>query len=705
MRTNDFLRTPVRVDHQARMRDLEISEQPFVDAVVAVGDPLPQSLVLEFNVDAAQNEIQVAPCWEGDLWFVPDSTSGYPQAPADVTQAKAAQWDLTGDLVLESLNATAVEKALSKAPASLVNPVPNVVRYSKVKLTIPFLFTTMPAAKKREFVVAGKTIGTANPSFHALQVIHFLAGKLSIPCAVDATDPTRDFATRDMPLIKVAAGNTKTIFRVSMSHRSAIANEWFDRRPEDLFAPAPLIDPALATAEHNRLNPLHPAHSPIPPLALFRTVRETAVLAAHRAGSLWPLLRAAAADGTHYVRVQVMRPPIPGNTVSLFPVRPFPQFSLSVAPDANLMQRRTVRLPINGSVYLPLEEATYRFWGSRYGDVANTFVDEEQFSVSVRNPARRFIGLGQVTVVKPIGANETSFELFAHLLKYDSDRTFQAWADLGWGYRKLMNEAADRWKLTVGTGAAADRGSLHRWSIYVHDRPAQSMAIRDWGRIHGLIRSAAGRHNLAPEFLHAVIFGEGVGGPGSRIMRNWETPPPTPFADHPPVALDGYVEMGLDRIWCDLVAPGTGLQDAGYIDPARFGSATNEIIAVPNPGGLTNENGSTVICTGDPQSWTSAVEYTAATLNARLDEMAVMANKPRDQIPEAERRWLAYFRFHSYNAANIQRAVNERATHAKNGWDNTAAPAPTVFGFNTVRFKAIQRMASADWYERAGVYR
>jgi hypothetical protein len=705
MRLTDFLRTPVRVDHQARMLDLTVSEQPLVVAALAPGDPLPQSLVLGFRVDAAQSEVQIAPCWEGDLWFIADSTSGYPQAPADATQVKAAQWDLTGDLVLESLKESrALEKALT-SPELIVSPTPNIVRYSKVKLTIAFLFTTLPTAKKREFIVAGKTIRVADPNFHAHQVIQFLAGKMSVPCAVDATDPTRDFASKDMPLIKVATGNARTVFRVSMSHRSTIANEWLDRRPEDLFAPAPLLDPALSTVEHNLLNPAHPAHSPIPPLALFRTVREAAVLTTHRAGPLWPLLRATAADGTHYVRVQVLRPPIPGDAVTLFPTRPFPQLALSVAPAANLLQRSVVRLPINGSVYLPLEADSYSFWGSRYGDIVNSFVDEELISVSLRDPAKHFIDNGKLMVTKPIAANETSFHLFAHLLKYDSDRTFQAWVDLKWKYKKFMNDAADAWNLTVGVGVNADRSSVKRWSIYVHDREADSLAIRDWGRIHGLIRSAAGRHGLAPEFLHAVMFGEGVGGPGARIMINWELPPPTPYTDRPPNPLFGFSELGLDRIWCDLVAPGVGLQDGGYINTARFGAGTSEITEVPNPAGDTNEDGVTVICSGDASSWTSAVEYTAATLNARLDNMVGRTTKTREQIPEAQRRWLAYFRFHSYNATNIQKAVTERALHVKDRWDHTPPPAAGVFGFDTVRFKTIQRMAVADWYEKAKVYR
>ena len=705
MRANEFLRTPVRADHQARMLDLTVSEQPLVTAALAVGDPLPQSLVLEFSVDAAQNEVQIAPCWEGDLWFVPEATTGYPQAPADVTQARAAQWDLTGDLVLESLAiGSALDKAL-KPPSSIVSPTPNVVRYSKVKLTVAFLFTTLPAAKKREFLVAGKTIRIADPNFHAHQVIQFLAGNLSIPCAVDASDPALDFATRDMPLIKVATGPDKTVFRVSMSHRSAISNEWFARRPEDLFAPEPLLDPSFATVQHNRLNPAHPAHSPVPPLALFRTVRETAVAAAHRAAPLWALLRAPATDGTHYVRVEVLRPPIPGDAVTLFPVRPFPQFGLSFAPTANLMQRQVVRLPVNGSVYLPLAEDDYRFWASRHGDVVDSFVDEELFSVSLRNPAKHYIDLGQVTVTKPIAANETSFQLFAHLLKYDSERTFEAWVVLGWGYKKLMDEASDAWNLTFTKDAKPNRSSVLRWSIYVHDRPAESQAMRDWNRIHGLIRSAAGRHGLAPEFLHAVMFGEGVGGPGARISVNWERPPPTPYADHPQNPLTGFAEMGLDRIWCDLNMPGTGLQDAGYIDTVRFGSGTNEIIEVPNLTATTNEDRVTLICSGNPTSWASAIEYTAATLNARLDDMATRVGKPRAQIPEAQRRWLAYFRFHSYNPVNIQRAVSERALHVKNGWDAIEPPPETEFGFRVVRFKTIQRMAVAGWIEKARVYR
>jgi hypothetical protein len=69
MREAAFLRTPIRADHQGRLRNLMVEEPPLT------GNPdptnaYPQTLILKFDVDASTIEIQVAPLWEGTLYFL-----------------------------------------------------------------------------------------------------------------------------------------------------------------------------------------------------------------------------------------------------------------------------------------------------------------------------------------------------------------------------------------------------------------------------------------------------------------------------------------------------------------------------------------------------------------------------------------------------------------------------------------------------------
>jgi hypothetical protein len=58
MRSSGFLRTPIRSDHQSRLKNLQVSEQGFDPSP---GDPSPQTLLISFKLAQGQSEVQTAP--------------------------------------------------------------------------------------------------------------------------------------------------------------------------------------------------------------------------------------------------------------------------------------------------------------------------------------------------------------------------------------------------------------------------------------------------------------------------------------------------------------------------------------------------------------------------------------------------------------------------------------------------------------------
>jgi hypothetical protein len=666
MRT-PFLRTPIRADHQSRMTIVAIDEEP-IAGDPSPADPYPQTLKLTFTPASASTEIQIAPLWEGDLVFIADSTAGYPSQAADVTVANAQNWPLTGDLVLVTRDLGGMSAAF-RASAPFIDPPPNTVRYSKVVLTTDFLFTTLKQVTRANVVSGGKVIQGSDASFHANLVIKFLMGQASVPCRLHATDPSKDFAALAMPRVALAASGDTT-FRVAMSSRASVATNWFTARPEDLTIPGtPAVDPSIDSDAAALFNPAHPLHSFVPPSAFFSRVDAGVVVPDHAASPLWASLSVA---GISFRRIDVIRPPIPGKPVTFFPSRPYPLFQLAWQQNGTATIE-SIRLPLSGRVYLRLIDDSYSFWVSPRTQSPPAVPGDTRFLVSLRQPGKHCIDLPAATVTVALDATVKMFTIFAHLLDYDSARVWQAWVDFGMTYTKFMSKAKAAWNVDV-----------RRWAIYVADTPAASLAMKDYSPIHGFIRASAGRHGLAPEFLHAVFMGEGANVALDR-MRSLHQP------FDPNEALSGFVDLGLDRIWADL----PDLIANGYIDASFQAKLTNESTGFPN------EDGVTIVDSGTVAGWEAAIEFTAATLDARLDEMVGRVGKSRDNISDLQRRWLAYFRFNSYTEVNLQRAAAQVNAQVKT-W---VGPPPAGPGYNNVAWIALQRVAVSTWYEDAGAYR
>ena len=166
MRPDRFLRTPVRGDHQARLRDLGVGEAA-LEGNPAPDTPYPQTLEVSFRVDAGVTEVQIAPLWEGQLQFVPDSVAGNPTTPDQVLESRFGAWSVVGDLVLRTFAVVpgGHETAfMTHLPA--FTPIPSTVRYSKVRLTSEFVFTTLKQARRLPFALAGVQVSVSDPLYH-----------------------------------------------------------------------------------------------------------------------------------------------------------------------------------------------------------------------------------------------------------------------------------------------------------------------------------------------------------------------------------------------------------------------------------------------------------------------------------------------------------------------------------------------------------
>jgi hypothetical protein len=99
--------------------------------------------------------------------------------------------------------------------------------------------------------------------------------------------------------------------------------------------------------------------------------------------------------------------------------------------------------------------------------------------------------------------------------------------------------------------------------------------------------------------------------------------------------------------------------------------------------------------------WAAAIELVAAELHARLDEMlAYLAGQvPAVEVrEEVRRRYLAYVRFNA-SLATAKRHADSLATRATK-WSGTRPTNRRNAEYNTV-----QRIATTQWHEAAGIYR
>jgi hypothetical protein len=237
-----------------------------------------------------------------------------------------------------------------------------------------------------------------------------------------------------------------------------------------------------------------------------------------------------------------------------------------------------------------------------------------------------------------------------------------------------------------------------RWFIPI------TAAREPFKALYGYIRESAGRHGLAPEFLQVIFFGEG----GLAAL--------TPVFD-PSASLNAFGFAGLDLILYrtnrlgalvpKVPAAATAAGDADEIAEYSFDLVANGYVDAATAANVAATGGTNVneigrtIFDATVTGWDTAIELVAAELHARLDEMTayLAAKVPAVAVTEEnQRRFLTYIRFNSRPATAKGHAdhLNDRVKK----WSGAVPPDNMNANFN-----AVQRLAIAQWHDRAGAYR
>jgi hypothetical protein len=319
--------------------------------------------------------------------------------------------------------------------------------------------------------------------------------------------------------------------------------------------------------------------------------------------------------------------------------------------------------------------------------------------LSVDQTGKKFLSMPAAAVQLPVAAEDRVTRLYANLLEYDGTRAWMVLKDKD-GERFAAKAAAEkRWNTDV-------------LDLFIRRNPD----MFQYSPIYGHIRAAAMRHWLAPEFLHAVIMGEGLGGLNGKLQKIAETVPIPPYREDTE-QINSVRELGLDWIADDL--PGSpidaAIQDIGlqalldkhYVDETRF-----------DPFVLTNirtfkTEASITHWTGDPIGWVTAIELVAAETHARLDMMfSFLEDSGRfiANLSETQRRFLAYVRYNTERSLDtwpqIALHLNNHCTRWPPGVGRPSGPNDTSFSaIDRVTYNSLQHLPIAEWYEQVGVYR
>lgn len=697
MRMTNFLRTPIRAEHQARLRDLQVTEHPLTGDPQP-GDPYyPQTLKISFKTD--ESEVQVAALWKGLMLFLADSTAYYPQNPSDVTPANFSGWSLVGDLILLTADFSLVEAF--QTHISLIKQPPSIVRYSKVNLTQDFLFTTLYQARLPvRAIESGIVVNLDNTDtqWHQKYIMAFLQGRAGVWCSVDSNDPARDFTNNPMPSVALIAGMNNTLAVTCASRATKIPSpstpSWFDRQGDyDDISGETLVHTSINNYQEEVSNPAHPIYSIIPLGAIISGATNAAFESSHLTSVLrTTIINQLTAVGP-YRRIDIARPERPGREVSAYPQRPFPQYRINWKSDGN-NEIHSLRLPINGHLYVQLSDGRYLFSSIPRSNSPDPSMKQtsNQLQLSVKQATRKYIDLPPETLMIDLIAGQSSSTVYAHLLEYDSKRVWAAFAGLGDCYVHLKAEAKARWNAT----SFKDPDKVPDWFIW----PRQSAFMAKYAPIYGYIVASAGRHRLAPEFLHAVLMGEGT----NRLLDENRDYYGVGYKSDQRIG--GWANLGLDKIWDTIVDLGV----AEYIDTSKFNRGVlTEVIEFVNPEDHSTSRTSDVI------GWEAAIELVAAELHQRLDFMLKYLSMDFDSTTELQHRFLAYCRYNA-GISNSKLAAEQMSEllqkwneeQAERNWGKRRPDDALDRDFpalQRIRYNSLVRIAVAEWYEAAVVYR
>jgi len=659
MRDRHYLRGPLK------SADIAVSarELPLLSDTRAA-DPCPQALAIEFTT---QPTTEIALLWDGVIRFIAPVGSHLPASPDEVAEENFSRWDLTGALVLHMLDPDRARPLLDAVP--LLANLPTTARYEFVCLTRAFLTITLGSITDVVFFHNGRRVEVRNgvptrgePKWRQQLTYEFLHGRALIRCPLHDSDPTLDFTELPMPVVADPAFGSTATLTIAFASRSryTLFPSWFATRSYDnipLLEHSNLVPPSLDFDLEVQTNPRHPSHSLIPPALVFGQAPDEAWLPAHRNHTVRREAQRILSNGPPYRRIELIRPPIDGFREDDEQRRPYVLHQL-VVEDAVSHARVASRIPLEGILYLRLDDGVCKIQAiPRWLEPIAAFDGTGALKMSLHKPDARLGDYPTANVTVAFDASTPVTTIIVSAVEYDGELIWERAERTSITkkqFQELRERASKRLNFKFRPQNLSSFGPVPERIV-----PPERAVNRGYSRMYGLIRDAAARHRLSPEFLLVVLMGEGV---YDHFLGATGFGPFDPLEE-----LSGTGDLGLDWIADNLrddvgnpvhaangqttdqlSHPDIGLQvltDDGYIDSARFNrSQLRHIDAYTNEAGTRH-------FTADVKGWEAAIELVAAELHARLDDMLITAVRARAEFPQESLELLSYAR---YNADIVQ---------------------------------------------------
>ncbi len=227
----------------------------------------------------------------------------------------------------------------------------------------------------------------------------------------------------------------------------------------------------------------------------------------------------------------------------------------------------------------------------------------------------------------------------------------------------------------------------NRWRVSLYPE------LKVYSSVYGYVHIAAKKKEMRSEFLHAVVFGEGL---ERFIAEQKEFGLPHQLD----TKINSYVFLGLDFIGQRI---GMLIQN-GFLEE-RF---RNKISEVDSMKGFKNELKEQTSA-GMIHGFEAAVEMVAAELKYAGKQMLDKAKEQGiDNITKIQEEFMMYAKYvskrNALNDLTSKEALEKNCSKWDLETDGQWPDAKDIYHPQYYRFQALKRIATADWYESAKIY-
>jgi hypothetical protein len=234
--------------------------------------------------------------------------------------------------------------------------------------------------------------------------------------------------------------------------------------------------------------------------------------------------------------------------------------------------------------------------------------------------------------------------------------------------------------VTTAQKAKAQQAAKDKWGVTPNDWYIyRTSNMEQYSPIYGFISESAQRHALSPEFLHAVVMGEGL-----HLFIEQQRKAGTPYQAS--TAIDAYQYLGTDAIGSSI----DELIRDGYIDKSH---KTNI-----SPKKVVNELGEEKV-SAVVAGYETAVEAVAAELHWRKDWILSYISRNALKVDTADSDVVDFLTYATYNRMTVGTEAAKNTAHYMRKYSGTERTDQM-----NVRFNTLKRLCVSDWYKAVKVY-